>query len=82
MRRLVFHGKTADITRKVLFWRLEQRPRGMKDFLVCLSSGELALIIWPLVMFVLFVLAMCGAFVKQCREDGLCIRRTESALNV
>ena len=54
----------------------------MNDILLCLLSGELALIIWPLVVFVLFVLAMCGAFVKQCREDGLCIRRTQSALNV
>ena len=68
--------------RKVSLWSLEQRWRDMNDFLVCLSSGELALIIWPLVVFVLFVLAMCGVFVKQCREDGLCVRRTESALNV
>ena len=54
----------------------------MNEFLVCLSSGELVLLVWLLVMFVLFVLAMCGAFVKQCREDGLCSRRMESTFNV
>ena len=54
----------------------------MNDFLVCLSRGELTLVVWPLVMFVLFVIAMCGAFVKQCREEGLCIRRTEFVSNV
>ena len=72
----------TEITRKVLLWSLEQRWRDMNDFLVCLLSGELTLVIWPLVVFVLFVLAICGAFVKQCREDGLCVRRTESAFNV
>ena len=54
----------------------------MNDFFICLSSGELMLFVRPLVMFVLFVVAMCGAFVKQCKADGLCPSRTETTFNV
>ena len=54
----------------------------MNDFFICLSSGELMLFVGPLVMFVLFVVAICGVFVKQCKEDGLCPSRTETTFNV
>ena len=80
--RLVLYGKVAGGNEETLVLESEQRWKEMNNFLLCLSSEELALIIWPLVVFVLFVLAICGAFVKQCREDGLCVRRTESAFNV
>ena len=54
----------------------------MKSFLGCLSSEELVLVVGPLVLFVVFVICMCGAFVKQCGDEGLCIRRAETKVRV
>ena len=83
LRRLFFHWRAVDKSRKIVVLEtFSSVSRVMKDFLVCLSSGELALFLWPMVMFVVFVIAMCGATMKQCREDGLCTRRTVLAHNV
>ena len=66
-------SEEADKSRKVLSWRQLTASRGMKDFLVCLSSGEVALFLWPIVMFTLFIIAMCWVTKRQCREDSFCI---------
>ena len=58
---------------KFLFWRYLIVLRGMKEFLVCLMSREVALFLWPVVMFTLFIIAMCWVTKRQCREDGFCI---------
>ena len=54
----------------------------MKSFLGCLSDEELVLVIGPLAMFVMFVLCICGAFVKQCGDEGLCTRKRETAVRI
>ena len=42
----------------------------------------MVLVVWPLVMFAMFVICMCGAFVKQCGDEGLCIRKAETTVRV
>ena len=48
----------------------------MNNFMVCLSSSEVALFIGPLVALFLFEAAFCLAFIRQCREEGLFPSRT------
>ena len=50
----------------------------MNKFVVCLSSSEVALFIGPLVVLFLFEAALCLAFIRQCREEGLFPIRTVS----
>ena len=45
--------------------------RGMGDSIVCLSRGEVALFLFPVIMFTLFIMIMCCVTKRQCREDGL-----------
>ena len=54
----------------------------MNNFVICLSSSELALFVGPLVVLFLFEAALCLAFVRQCREEGLFPSRTETTVNV
>ena len=49
----------------------------MNKFVVCLSSSEVALFILPLVALFLFEAALCLAFIRQCREEGLFPSRRE-----
>ena len=50
----------------------------MNKFVICLSSSEVALFIGPLVALFLFEAALCLAFIRQCREEGLFRSRTVS----
>ena len=52
--------------------------RGMGDSIVCLSSGEVVLFLFLVLMFTLFIIAMCCVTKRQCREDGLRIQHLES----
>ena len=78
-RRTVDHGELRSKEgrlsgrRKVLLWRFLSTLKGMKDFLVCLTSGEAALFLWPIVMLVLFIIAMCWVIMKQCRDNRFCV---------
>ena len=54
----------------------------MNNFVICLSSSELALFVGPLVAVFLFEVALCLAFIRQCREEGLFPSRTETTVNV
>ena len=54
----------------------------MNNFVVCLSSSEVALFMGPLVVLFLFEAALCLAFIRQCREEGLFPSRTATVSNV